>query len=45
MALEQEVQSSEKPVFMGFPEDFFMSLECKWSLKLFFSLAGFPEKI
>ena len=26
-----EVESSEKPVFMGFPGDLFLSLECKWS--------------
>ena len=26
-----EVESPEKPVFMGFPGDLFLSLECKWS--------------
>ena len=25
------VKSSEKPVFMGFPGDLFLPLECKWS--------------
>ena len=26
-----QVESSEKPVFMGFPGDLFLPLECKWS--------------